>query len=69
MSTGRERVVTLLPLGEYDTGPRMVDPHRVIADPWGFMLCDPTTNEVVGRPGLWCHRWLGSHWVNDTRRL
>jgi hypothetical protein len=69
MSAGRERIVSALPLGEYDTGPVQIDPPRMIVDPWGFLLVDPTTNAVVGKPALWCHRWLGSTITQDTRRL
>jgi hypothetical protein len=66
---GRERCLSALPLGEYDTGPKLVTPHRPLSDPWGYLIIDPISNYVVGKPGMWCHRLVSARWTEDTRRL
>ena len=65
---GRERVVEALPLNESETGPVQIAPHVAIHDQDSFYLADPDGN-LIGVQGVWIHRLVYAHWVEDTRRL
>jgi hypothetical protein len=65
---GRARVIFALPTNGAESGPVQLRAPAVLRDADSHYVADPDGN-LIGVPGVWCHRFLAARWTEDTRRI